>query len=65
MAEKARQCQRARDHLAILEAEVDAVRRRLFLRLEEVYPGVEGLRDGGTGIRRFQGGLYYVGWDEG
>ena len=39
-------------------------RHRLFLRLDDLYPGVWTLDpEGGVGIREWQNNLYYVAWD--
>jgi hypothetical protein len=66
MDEKSRLCRRLQSQLDIARAEQSALRDRIFLRLEEVYPGVWSLNpESGVGIREWQNNLWYVAWDPG
>lgn len=55
---------RASAQAEVLRLEAEALRARMFYHLAATYPDVEkSSNSGGTGIRRFDGALYYVGWD--
>lgn len=62
--EKSRRCRRLQGELDAERSEQAALRDRLFLRLDDLYPGVWTLDpEGGVGIREWQNNLYYVAWD--
>jgi hypothetical protein len=62
--DKARKCRRLETELDVARSEQSALRDRLFLRLDDVYPGVWTMDpQGGIAIRVWQNNLYYVAWD--
>jgi hypothetical protein len=64
LAVKSSEYYRASAQAEVLRLEAEALRARMFYRLGVTYPEVEKSGSGGgTGIRRFEGALYYVGWD--
>jgi hypothetical protein len=64
MDEKLRLSRRLRIQLEIAQAEQTALKERLFLRLEDLYPGMSSLDlQGGVGLREWQNNLWYVAWD--
>lgn len=62
-AVKAAEYRRMSAQMEVLKLETEAVRARMFYRLDERYPEIGAGFGGGTGIRHFDGALYYVGWD--
>ena len=62
--DKARVGRRLQTQLDIVKAEQTALKERLFLRLEDLYPGMSSLDpDGGVAVRVWQNNLYYVAWE--
>ena len=59
------QARRKTDELELMWHESMALRRRVFLALEDKYPSVLDNTDGGTGWRKWKNEIYYVGWDHG
>ena len=58
-----RQMRRHQAHVDMLTAEGNALKERMFLRLDELYPAVRSMDpNGGVGIRRWEDALWYVGW---
>jgi hypothetical protein len=60
---KATEYRRLAAQAEVLRLETEAVRARMFFRLDERYPDIGAGQGGGTGIRHHDGALYYVGWD--
>lgn len=63
--EKSRLCRRLQTQLEIARAEHTAIKERMFLRLDDVYPGVWSMGpEGGVGLRQWQDNLWYVAWGD-
>jgi hypothetical protein len=61
--EKCRLARRMQKELDIIRTEQNALRDRIFLRLDDLYPGLTSLYpDGGVGIREWKDDLWYVAW---
>lgn len=61
--EKWRQLRRFQAHVDMLTAEGNALKERMFIRLDDLYPTVRSMEpSGGVGIRQWDDTLWYVGW---
>ena len=60
---KAAEYRRIAGQAEVLRLETEALRARMLYQLDERYPSVGAGAAGGTGVRHFDGALYYVGWD--
>jgi len=47
----------------MLTAEGNALKERMFIRLDELYPNVRTMEpNGGVGVRQWEDAIWYVGW---
>ena len=63
---KMQRIRRISAELKIAQAEFEAARQKLWLKLQDRYPDIVHPMDesgGGEGWRKWQGKYYYVGWD--
>jgi len=61
--EKWRQVRRHQAHVDMLTAEGNALKERMFIRLDELYPNVRTMEpNGGVGVRQWEDAIWYVGW---
>jgi hypothetical protein len=62
--EKCRSAWRLQREIEIIRTEQNSLRDRIFLRLDDLYPGLASLYpDGGFGIREWKDDLWYVAWE--
>jgi hypothetical protein len=62
--EKTRRVERAETEYRAAMQDLEAIKARMFMRLEDAYPAIQTKSgEGGNGVRVHEEKLYYVSWD--